>query len=235
MTITRENAVATFRAMLNARETVEFDACDATQQFTIACEELNFDPDKVAAFTAPLSDGDSITIDQFTITATIRHDDHSDAPWDAEDGHGAVSDWRQRNYSGHYEKRGGELVLCSDGASARFYDYAAACNLALRDGWGYAKHRASMTPRQYAALAARADYNRLAAWCDGQWCYVGVIVTVTDTATGITLSEASLWGCESDDPGLHDHANGLTAEALSDARNAIASLANAAGVTTQTE
>ncbi len=45
VTLTRENAAAVYQRRLNAAETAEFLACDPATRLTIACEELNFDPD----------------------------------------------------------------------------------------------------------------------------------------------------------------------------------------------
>lgn len=217
-------------------------------------------------------------IGAFTLTVTIQHDDDSDAPWDREDGHGPVSDWRKCDYAGNVPKSPGELMLCdndrsgmSGHKSARFYDYAEACRIARRDGWGflpgplvtkqnsggkwhawvgredgcgeclfntgghddinaainavYDAHRATMTPRQYAASAARADYDRLRAWCNDDWSYVDVIVTATHTDTGIECGTASLWGIESDATDyLLETANELADEALTEARATIAAL-----------
>lgn len=165
-------------------------------------------------------------------TVTLEPDECHDSPWDNEDGHGPVTEWETR------DKRPGELVLNDDRRAKRFYDFAAACRIARRDGWGflpgdleteqlpdgqwrarvaaqwrkpamfetvapdvnrairgvYAAHRATFpSARAYAAAAAMSDYQRLKAWCDDEWCYVGVVVT--DTETGET---ESLWGIESD-------------------------------------
>lgn len=164
-------------------------------------------------------------------TMMIERDDYHGAPWEEEDGHGPVTGWETR------DKHPGELVLNEDGAAKQFYDFAAACRLARRDGWGflpgepvgnkfarsgnrklrasvanngelvahgkdinaaihgvYAAHRATFpSARAYAAAAAMSDHRRLKAWCNDEWCYVGVVVT--DTETGDT---ESLWGIESD-------------------------------------
>lgn len=201
----------------------------------------------------------------YTLTATVEHDSDSAAPWDREDGHGPVSDWRKatRYDSG---KRPGELVLCSVRNRARFYDYAEACKIARRDGWGapmysqtvehganglrrlcstwfvgrdihthetywtdeldsgdYAAAHTAMratypSARAYASAAARADYERLRDWCNDEWHYVGVCVSVTHTETGVTLCDkysAALWGIESDDTdGIAAYAEELAQQAI---------------------
>lgn len=177
------------------------------------------------------TDGDTVERGEYTLTVRTEYDSDYGTPWDNDCGHGPVSDWTTR------DKRPGELVLSSERGSARFYDYAEACRIARRDGWGflpaplqtwqdgdywlatcngvngglplrgdtvnaavtalYASHRATMTPRQYAAAAAMSDYERLRQWCNDQWHYVGIIVTVTDQ-NGQELARESLWGIESD-------------------------------------
>lgn len=87
----------------------------------------------------------------------------------------------------------------------------------------YAMHRATMSPRAYAALAASQDFARLKSWCDDQWNYVGIIVTAS--RAGIELASASLWGIESDSADyLTECANELAQEAMTDAQAAIAAL-----------
>ena len=242
-------------------------------------------------FSGTVYDGESIScqVDGFDAVATIHRDDVQDSPWEREDGHGPVSDWRRRNYAGRYDKRGGELLLSDDGGSlyngsARFYDFAEACRIARRDGWGFAPapmvtkrnsggrwaawfgsddgtkverfrvskidhtgvvagfedinsavralydaHRATMGERAYAAAAARADFERLRAWCNDEWQYVGVSVTVK--RAGVTLVQpysVALWGIESDAPEyLAETANELLSEALDEARDAIGRLVDA--------
>ena len=95
----------------------------------------------------------------------IEHDEFAEAPWDNCDGHGDVSDWT------HRDKAPGELVLCADRGAKQFYDFAAACKTALRDGWNMAK------TRKEAAAAAMQDYEYLRAWCENDWVYAVVVVT----------------------------------------------------------
>lgn len=140
---------------------------------------------------------------EFTFRVEIPHSMDHGAPWEEEDGHGPVSDWTTR------DKQPGELVLNSDRHSKRYYDFAEACRIALRDGWGIGQDRLAdwteragraPTKRQIAAAAARADYERLRAWCNDEWRYVGVIVTLLDDDGAPTEVSDSLWGIADDDP-----------------------------------
>lgn len=60
----------------------------------------------------------------------LMADDTADSPWEREDGHGDVTEWMTR------DKKPGELILNKDHSSARYYDFAGACKIARRDGWG---------------------------------------------------------------------------------------------------
>ncbi|MBD8679258.1 hypothetical protein [Sphingomonas sp. CFBP 13720] len=163
------------------------------------------------------------------MTATIHSDDDTTPPWERQDGNGPVSDWRRRDWAGRYEKAPGELMLHEDrNRDARFYDFAEACRMARRDGWGVAGgKRDGETARQCAARAAMADFERLRAWCRDDWQYVGVVVTVS--CNGIKLTDSylhALWGIESDAGDyLTETANEFIDDAISDARATIASLA----------
>lgn len=173
-------------------------------------------------------------IDGRRFRATAPRDDHMGAPWEEHDGHGPVSEWTSR------DKAPGELVLAEGRHSKRFYDFAEACRIARRDGWGflpgelvtkqdgatwtayvrdkrgahlfeaqagevnaaigavYAAHRATMSPRAYAAGAARRDFEFLRRWCNDDWFWVGVVVEELDEDDEPTGEEESVWGIESD-------------------------------------
>ena len=132
----------------------------------------------------------------------IEVDTDQEPPWQNEDGHGVVSEWTSR------AKRPGERVLNKDRSSARYYDVQASMEIARRDGWGTPKfivdvyeciNGKPMTKRQQAAAAVEADYQRLRAWCDDEWHYIGVIVTpLTDEGDELRSQSQSLWGIESD-------------------------------------
>jgi hypothetical protein len=80
------------------------------------------------------------TVHGFTLTARIEPDHYHGTPWEECDGHGPVSEWTTR------DKAPGELVLCEDRGSRRFYDYAEACRIARRDGWGFMPHKVEIAP-----------------------------------------------------------------------------------------
>lgn len=121
-------------------------------------------------------------------------DDIMLAPWEECDGHGEVSEWTSRSKAPH------ELLLVKDGHLRRYYDLAASLEIARRDCWGLCDEalealamRLGRWPskREITAESVRRDFEYLRGWCNGQWCYVGVIVTHDETGEG-----ASLWGVE---------------------------------------
>jgi hypothetical protein len=65
----------------------------------------------------------------------------------------------------------------------------------------HAMHRATFpSARAYAAGAARADYEQLRDWCNDQWCYDIVTVTLVDD-DGVSMGETeSLGGVDDIDP-----------------------------------
>ncbi|HFL6170874.1 TPA: hypothetical protein ACG4NJ_002218 [Pseudomonas aeruginosa] len=142
----------------------------------------------------------------FVFAVDFEDDYDAGAPWEMADGHGPVSDWENRD---HYRggKRPGELILsksdrCNRDGRYRFYDFAEACRIALRDGWDAAPYNdGTETKRQQAARAARADFEYLRAWCNDEWRYVGVVVTLLDPQGEKTEVSESLWGVET----LGDH------------------------------
>ena len=137
-----------------------------------------------------MHDGDTFIHDGLTFTFRIERDGDHGAPWDEEDGHGPVSDWTRR------DKIPGEMTLCEDRGSRRFYDFAEAVRIAKRDGWNAPPYDVpGETKGQRAHRAAMADFDRLRRWCSDDWCYVGVIVSCDDLPDE---PAASLWGIESD-------------------------------------
>lgn len=156
----------------------------------------------------------------FDISFEIIPDDATGAPWEENDGHGDVSEWTTR------AKRPGELVLCSDRGKRRFYDFAGLVAKALAEGWDAIPYNDGQeTKGQQAAKAARADFERLRAWCNDEWHWCGVKVSVS--RKGTHLGSASLWGLESDAGDyLTETANDLAEEALDAAKAHSAELTN---------
>lgn len=175
-------------------------------------------------FDRYVCDGESITceVDGFTIRAIVCDDNDSGPPWENEDGHGPVSDWTSR------EKRPGERTLNTDHGSRRFYDFAAAVEIARRDKWGV-RDSEGMTAGQIAAAAAEQDFKAMLGWCTDEWRYVGVRLAVCRAGVTLDGHAASLWGIaanypDSDNAYLTEVANELLSEALDVARKQLAKL-----------
>jgi len=158
-------------------------------------------------------------VDGYTLTARLEHD-HGDPPWEREDGHGPVSEWTSR------PKRPGEWVLTTDHGSFRYYDAQAAIKQAKAECWGPRDVYTWATPAERAAIAVRDDFEVLKAWCDDDdWCYVGVVISVSRNDVLLDDHAASLWGVECNYPGsdngyLTEVANELIPEALASAKAA---------------
>jgi len=143
---------------------------------------------------ATLPEGNYKLSDTLSLVVSFEHDSDHGAPWDEEDGHGPISDWTTR------DKRSGELVLCTDRRSKRFYDFAEAVRIAKREKWGLAPDKlaklgANPTRGQIAHAAAMANYEYLRGWVNDEWSYVGVCVKLL--REGEEVSFDSLWGVES--------------------------------------
>jgi hypothetical protein len=129
-----------------------------------------------------------ITIEEHnghTIGVTWHYDEDCEAPWEHEGGHGPVSDWTRR------DKAPGEMVLCEDRGSKRYYDFAEAIKIAKRDGWDAPPYKTG-TKGQQAKRAVEADFKYLQRWCKDDWFWCGYVVTVDGTQID------SLWGIDSD-------------------------------------
>jgi hypothetical protein len=127
-------------------------------------------------------------------------DDFGRLPWE-DDGRGLVSDWTSR------AKAPGERELCSDRSSRRFYDFAETMKIAKRDGWGLGEDdKAKLADKlghapsrkEIIAEAVERDFEYLRRFCNDQWSYVGVVVTLLDDDGEKTDKQDSLWGIESD-------------------------------------
>lgn len=137
-----------------------------------------------------------------TFRVDTMPDECSDFPWDREDGHGPVRQTRNRE-----DKRAGERVLVNDRHAFWLYNEQEAMRIAKRDGWGISTEDRSRflantgrepTPNEVALAAVQADFQRLRGFLEGDWCYVGLVVTLLDVDGEPTGETESLWGIESD-------------------------------------
>jgi hypothetical protein len=163
----------------------------------------------------------------WSVVVRVETDMDAMPPWKEADGHGEVSDWRPANSKRAGERvlcgdgRGG---LGTD-HSVWFYDFAGAVATARKDRWvcshgiqretcgvigielcaevlagdacPHAQPNGHPTARAMAACVAEQDFNFLRRWCNGDWEYISVTVTLYD-AEGEEAGSDSLGGIESD-------------------------------------
>ena len=125
------------------------------------------------------------------------YDMDADAPWDREDGHGPVSNWTSD------PKAPGQMVLCTDRRMKLYYNFAEAVKLARTDGWNTAPFNWP-TDGARAHAAALADFDYLRRFCNDQWHYCGIVVTLLDADGEPDSVDASLWGIESEGDDYHE-------------------------------
>ncbi len=165
-------------------------------------------------FKKHVCEGDTISteVDGLYVEARVFRDDYMGPPWKEHDGHGPITDWVRRG------KLPGEVVLCKDRSLVRYYNWQEAIELAKKDGWD-APPYGEGTKGQRAERAVKADFEAMKAWCDDEWfwCYVTLSVSKND----VVLDEhaASLCGIECNYPGgdnsyLLEVANELLDEAV---------------------
>lgn len=112
-------------------------------------------------------------------------------PWEQFDDTGPVSDWTRR------DKRPGEWVLCEDRHNRQYYDFAEAVKKAKREGWDAPPYSVG-TAGERAVRAVIADFERLRRWCNDQWVYVCLHVTLLDEFGDETEYDDALGGVEYD-------------------------------------
>lgn len=117
-----------------------------------------------------------------TFRIEVIHDADAGYPWDNMECLGDVSDWTSRS------KAPGERVLNEGRFQKRFYDFAGAVAKARREG--------ATGPQ--AVEQADAEFDYLRRWCNDDWHYVGLTLTVLDGDGGDTEHTESLWGIDGD-------------------------------------
>ncbi len=143
-------------------------------------------------------------INGLTFRVEIEPDHDMRAPWEEHDGHGPV---REISGYGRPEKKPGEVIIYQDRGHGYAYDVQEAARIARRDGWGLApeavatlRYRLGREPTrgEVIAEAVRIDRDRMRAWCNSEWSWCGVVVTLLDLDGRDTGMTESLWGIESD-------------------------------------
>jgi hypothetical protein len=132
-------------------------------------------------------DGDKFEHEGATFTVSIERDDCGDTPWERAEGHGVVGDWQRRETT--TEPRGYWRLSC-ERHYERLYNWFETMTIAKRDGWGLCEeHKAKLakrlgrtpTARDIRKEAVRRDYEFLRGWCDDEWQYVVIGVTLDGT------------------------------------------------------
>lgn len=143
------------------------------------------------------------------IKVETKHDEYNDLG-----DLGSISD---RNLYGAIKRPTSELDYETRRSlrwSTDYYYYIPSGNYQGTREWytekGYSKHDAAMAEKSYYMR----DLKRLLALYRGDWCYIGIVVTVEHD--GIELGSASLWGIESDTD-YKDEIEDLKSEALAEA------------------
>lgn len=121
-----------------------------------------------------------------------QYDTDHEPPWEDCDGMGVVTDcihgvtdeekYGWELYSGHY--------------THRYFDWRATLPIAIKEGWD-APPYGSGTKQEQAMRAMRKTFEFLHGWCNDNWRYVGLIVTLYDE-NDEELGEDSCWGFESE-------------------------------------
>ena len=75
------------------------------------------------------------------------------------------------------------MVLNTDGTYKRFFDYHAACKYALKYQWGSRDALPGDTKKQIASKAALNLFNYWRSWCNNEWAYRYIEITLIDPDT----------------------------------------------------
>lgn len=124
------------------------------------------------------------------IKVEIEYDSDTQTPWEACDGMGVV-----KRCHGRPDEAYENWILNQDRGWYRYYDWKATLPEALKDGWGAAPYGEG-TKKERVLRAMRSTYEYLRRWCNDQWHFVGLIVTLLDE-NGDELDEDSCWGMDS--------------------------------------
>lgn len=142
--------------------------------------------------TAYEGEEEHILANGWKIKFKIQYDTDHEPPWEDCDGMGVVTNWIHGVCD--EEKYGWEL--CSDHYAHRYFDWRATLPIAIKEGWDAPPYGVG-TKQERAMRAMRKTCDFLRRWCNDDWWYVGLIVTLYDE-NGEELDEDSCWGFESE-------------------------------------
>lgn len=168
---------------------------------------------------------ETVTLKGLTFRVTCETDCDMGPPWKEHDGHGEVRE--VRTFGGKPEKRPGERVLHTDRYAAWFYDWQGAMSTAKRDRWGLCddekaelaeKLGHAPTAGEITTEAVQRDFDHLRGYCNDDWSWVTVYVTLLDTDGAPTGETESLGGIESNSA---DYINECALELVAEIANRI--------------
>ena len=108
----------------------------------------------------------------------VNEQDIDLTPWEFCDNEAdLITDWTLR------DKKPGEMILNTDGKFKRFFDYRAACKYALKYQLGSRDALPGDTKKQIASKAALNLFNYLRSWCNDEWTYRHISITLIDPDT----------------------------------------------------
>lgn len=133
--------------------------------------------------------------------ATVKadYDNDSGRPWEECDGNiVGIREAKRDSSTGYVDKKPGERVLHDGGRRGYLwvYDFNESVKVAKLDKWDTEPYGQG-TPGERAVRAVLANAKWLAGWCNNDWHWMGVIVTLYD-ADDNEIDEESLWSIESD-------------------------------------
>lgn len=177
---------------------------------------------------------DSSTIEAHGLTfkVEIKQDNDSGKPWAECEGFGPVREAEKGYYDRYLTKKPGERVLHLGDRNCYswVYDWQGATALAKRDGWGVSpEHRPdnwdALTAKQQRGIAVQRDFDFLKAWCDEDWVWSGVCVTLLiededgdlapydgDLDLSDSLFSVEFWQYKNLDDAKNSHAKSIVTE-----------------------
>lgn len=127
--------------------------------------------------------GDTIQAHGLTFKLSIEQDEASSNPWEDCDDFGVVRKASANRCTGFIDKSPGERILSTGdyGCYSWVYDWNATLVKAKREAWGLSDRPANwdgLTKKQRTELAVQRDFDFLRAWCDSEWVWACVCLTL---------------------------------------------------------